>query len=66
MRYYDASGKNVLRSKQKVLNLQTRKPFPKARFSDEAEPLYLQRTMLPFWHAVREVLPRPAGGGPAP
>jgi len=66
MRHYDASGKNVLRSKQKVLNLQTRKPFPKARFSDEQEPLYPQRTLLPFWDAVREVLPPPVGGGPAP
>jgi len=58
-RHYDAHGKQVGRSKQKVLNLQTKKPFPKARFADEPEPLYPEIESLPFWEVVREVLPRP-------
>ena len=57
-KYYDASGKQVLGTKRKVLNLQTRKPFPKARFEDEPEPLFPKVEDLPFWEVVREALPR--------
>jgi len=56
-RDYDATGK-VLRSKQRVLNLQTKKPAPKARFPDEPEPLFPKLEELPFWNVVREALPR--------
>lgn len=56
-RHYDATGK-VLRTKQKLLNLQTKRPAPRARFPDEPEPLFAKVKDLPFWSVVREALPR--------
>ncbi len=56
-RHYDLNG-NVIDSKQKVLNLKTKKPSRKAKFSDSREPMFFKREDLPFWELVRDGLTR--------
>ena len=55
-RHYEATGK-MLDSKQKVLNLKTKKPFRKARFSDLDEPAFQNLDDVPFWIVVKDALP---------
>jgi len=53
-RHYDAAGK-VVRSKQKVLNLQTKKAY-RGKFADQQELVFTTLDGLPFWSVVKDGL----------